>query len=151
MNEAVSILKLDSENIKHFIELIRVFEDVFEMKNFVMPDAEYLLQLLKKDIFHVFVASSNNKVVGGLTAYMLPAYYLKSPSIYIYDLAVKTEFQRKGIGTMLISNINTYCKSIGVEEVFVQADLEDGHAIDFYKSTGGLAENVIHFTYPLNR
>ena len=151
MNEAILILKLDSENIKHFIELIGVFEDVFEMKNFAVPDAEYLLQLLKKDNFHVFVALYDNNVVGGLTAYTLSAYYSESSTVYIYDLAVKTEFQRQGIGKMLILNINNYCKSIGVKEVFVQADLEDDYAIDFYKSTGGLPENVIHFTYSLNQ
>ncbi|WP_221390223.1 GNAT family N-acetyltransferase [Dyadobacter sp. NIV53] len=150
MNEDILIQRLHSKSIQHFTELIYVFEDVFEMKNFVIPNQRYLVQLLNEKNFHVFIALQKNKVIGGLTAYTLPAYYSESPSVYIYDLAVKTEFQRQGIGKMLITNVNDYCKSIGVEEVFVQADLEDAHAIEFYRSTGGLSENVIHFTYPLN-
>jgi hypothetical protein len=36
-----------------------------------------------------------------------------------------------------------------VEEVFVQADQPDEHAIEFYHAMGGIAEQVVHFYYPL--
>ena len=91
------------------------------------------------------------RVAGGLTSYLLQQYYSQSPLVYIYDLAVKTELQRKGIGKMLISGIAEYCKERGVAEVFVQADEADDYALDFYRSTGGIAEKVVHFVYPLNR
>jgi len=151
MIENIKIKRLDHEDISDFIDLICVFEDVFEMKNFKMPDESYLQKVLKKEGFMVFTALFQNNVVGGLTAYTLDAYYSKTTYVYIFDLAVKRQFQRKGIGKMLISSINTYCESIGVDEVFVQADLADDYAIDFYRSTGGLAEDVVHFTYPLKK
>lgn len=90
------------------------------------------------------------KVIGGSTSYTLHQYYSKLPLVYIYDLAVKTKFQRQGIGKMLISGITNYCREIGIEEVFVQADEEDGYAIEFYHSTGATTEKVVHFSYPLN-
>jgi len=151
MTENIEIQRLNNESIKNFIALVRVFEDVFEMKDFVIPSESYLQHVLEKEDFMVFVALHQNEVVGGLTAYTLAAYYVESSYVYIFDLAVKREFQRQGIGKMLISGINNYCQSIGVDEVFVQADLEDDHAIDFYRATGGLAEDVIHFTYPLKK
>ncbi len=144
------IVKLTYQDRGKFLELIRVFEDVFEMRNFLMPDEDYLQELLGKNDFLIFVALLDNKVVGGLTAYTLQQYYSKRPLVYIYDLAVKTEFQRQGIGTLLIASITSYCKEIGVEEVFVQADLEDDYALEFYRSTGAIAEQVVHFNYPLN-
>ena len=125
-------------------------KDVFEMKNFIMPDEIYLQQLLEKDDFFVFVALLDNKVVGGLTSYTMHQYYSKSPLVYIFDLAVKTPLQRKGIGKMLIAGHNSYCKAIGVEVVMVQADEADDYAIKFYQSTGATAEKVIHFDYLLN-
>ncbi|HYV91822.1 MAG TPA: GNAT family N-acetyltransferase [Chitinophagales bacterium] len=146
----IKIEKLNRNDIEKFIELIRVFEDVFKMKNFKIPDETYLLQLLAKDSFFVFVALLNNKVIGGLTSYIMQQYYSKSPLVYIYDLAVKTEFQRKGIGKMLITGNNNYCKDIGVEAVMVEADEVDDYAIKFYHSTGATAEKVIHFDYLLN-
>ncbi|MDB5119852.1 MAG: acetyltransferase, family [Sphingobacteriales bacterium] len=146
----IEIKKLGSQSVDEFKELIRVFENVFEMESLQMPDEAYLRQLLKKQDFFVFAAFSDDMVVGGLTSYTLHQYYSKLPLVYIYDLAVKTKFQRQGIGKMLILGITNYCKNMDVEEVFVQADEEDGHAIEFYHSTGATAEKVIHFSYPLN-
>ncbi len=146
----VEIKKLNSQDLDTFIELIRVFEEVFEMKNFILPDVKHLQQLLAKDSFFVFVALVNNKVVGGLTTYTLQQYYSILPLVYIYDLAVLTNYQRQGIGKMLIASLNVYCKEIGVQEVFVQADEVDDYALEFYRAIGGTPEKVVHFTYPLN-
>jgi len=146
----IKIEKLNPTDLDKFIALIRVFEDVFEMENFILPSEEYLQTLLQKTDFLVFVALAESKVVGGLTSYTLQQYYSRLPLVYIYDLAVETKLQRRGIGKMLVSGITAYCKGIGVEEVFVQADLEDDYAIDFYRSTGATAEQVVHFYYSLN-
>jgi ribosomal protein S18 acetylase RimI-like enzyme len=146
----IAYQKLETKDYNFFVELIYLFEDVFEMKNFTIPKEEHLKKLLTKESFFIFVALLANKVIGGLTAYTLDQYYSTKPLVYIFDLAVKREFQRRGIGKNLISAINTYCKELGVEEVFVQADLVDDYALDFYRSTGGIQEDVVHFSYPLN-
>lgn len=143
------IEKLNSDDIDKFVQLIEVFEDIFEMKNFKMPDILYLQELLKKNDFFVFVATSENKVVGGLTSYVMHQYYSSSPLVYIFDLAVKREFQRQGLGKMLIKANNDHSRSIGAETVMIQADLEDEHAIEFYKSTGAMGQDVINFDYML--
>ncbi len=145
----IKIEKLNHHDIGKFVELIRVFEDVFKMINFKMPEEVYLKGLLKKDDFFVFVASQDNKVIGGLTSYIMQQYYSRSPLVYIFDLAVKSELQRQGIGKMLITGNNNYCKSIGVEAVMVEADVVDDYAIKFYRSTGSIGEKVIHFDYQL--
>jgi len=146
----VEIKKLGNEDIEQFKELIRVFENVFEMENFTMVPDSHLQQLLQKKEFMVFIALSENQVVGGLTAYTLQQYYSTSSLVYVYDLAVKNELQRKGIGKKLMQAITAYCKKNGIREVFVQADAADDYALDFYRSTGARAEKVVHFTYPLN-
>lgn len=146
----IQITKLSAQNIDTFIELIRVFEDVFEMESFVMPDRSYLNELLGRNDFLVFVAIAQGKVVGGLTVYVLHQYYSVKPLAYIYDLAVKREFQRQGIGRKLIAAVNAYCSQNGFEEVFVQADEVDGYALEFYRSTGITAEEKVrHFYYNL--
>ncbi|MBB5437978.1 ribosomal protein S18 acetylase RimI-like enzyme [Pedobacter sp. AK017] len=138
-----------TKDVAHFDALIRLFEEVFEMKDFVMPPADHLERLLARDDFFVFVVLRDGEVIGGLTSYTLRQYYSTSPLVYIYDLAVATAYQRKGIGKMLIAAIQNYCKNIGVEEVFVQADVADDYALDFYRSTGATGEDVVHFYYPL--
>jgi ribosomal protein S18 acetylase RimI-like enzyme len=145
----LTLRKLTTYDLPFFIELIRVFEDVFEMKDFRMPPEAHLEKLLAKEDFYVFVALQDEKVIGGLTAYRMDQYYSVSPLVYIYDLAVKREFQRKGVGKLLIEENKKYCHGIGAEAIMVEADDEDEYAIDFYRKTGGEGIKVVHFDYYL--
>lgn len=145
------IERLGKDDLSRFIELIRLFEVVFEMKDFKLPDSKHLLRLLHDDAFFVFVAIVGNRVVGGLTSYVLNQYYSEKPLAYIFDLAVETALQRQGIGKQLIVAANQFYKERGFEEVFVQADKIDEYAIDFYRSTKPTdEEQVVHFYYQLN-
>lgn len=149
-NSTVTFKKLDKDHFERFIEVIRLFEDVFEMERFSIPGSSHLRILLSKKNFFVFAAFSENKVVGGMTAHVLDQYYSEKPLAYIYDLAVDKNYQRQGIGKKLIAELNSYCTEKGFEEVFVQAYKVDDYAIDFYRSTGPTKEEqVAHFCYIL--
>lgn len=144
------IRRLSAEDIDSFIELVHLFESVFEMKEWTMPSKTHLEELLQKSDFMVFAAISNNQVVGGLTAYVLEQYYSEKPLVYLYDLAVGERFQRKGIGRSLIAGLVAYCQEGKYDEVFVQAEKADDHAIDFYRKTRITSEEqVVHFSYSL--
>lgn len=146
----IEIQKLSYRDIDSFIELLDVFEEVFEMKNFEMPSVVHLEELLGKNDFFVFVARSEGTIVGGLTAYSLTQYFSESPLLYIYDVAVLKKYQRKGIGKKLLMGVKDYCRETGIDEIIVQADEADEHAIEFYQSTGAKAAKVVQFYYALN-
>jgi aminoglycoside 3-N-acetyltransferase I len=138
--------------LTRFIELIRLFEAVFEMKDFSIPNERHLQKLLNQDDFFVFIAMIKDRVVGGLTSYVIKQYYSEKPLAYIFDLAVDTNLQRQGIGKKLIAETNKFYKKKGFEEVFVQADKVDDYAIDFYRSTKPTEEEqVVHFYYLLSK
>jgi aminoglycoside 3-N-acetyltransferase I len=146
----MQILRLPHSDISNFSDLIRLFADVFGMQNFKVPPRDHLQELMGNKNLIVFVAIENNKVVGGLTAYTLQQYYSTRPLAYLYDLAIAVEYQRQGIGRKLISALSAYCKTEGYEEIFVQADKSDQHALDFYRSSGVTGESeVIQFCYKL--
>ena len=140
---------LSKEDLPLLKELILIFAEVFEMEKFELPNDEHLQNLLENDSIVFFVALHKNKVVGAVRTYILPSTYYASSEVYLYDVGVTPTFQRKGIGVKLIENIKEYSKNLGYQEIFVQADLEDTHAINFYKKTGGKAADVVHFTYQL--
>lgn len=141
---------LTKNDLSELTALISVFEEVFEMENFVFPDKNHLLNLLQQGTFFAVTAKFEDKVVGGLTVYILDQYYSVKPLAYIYDLAVLTAFQRQGIGKQLIDFTNNCCREKGFVEVFVQADKSDNDAIDFYRSTKPTnEEQVVHFNYKL--
>jgi aminoglycoside 3-N-acetyltransferase I len=145
----ISIHQLLPQDISAFAGLLRVFEDVFEMNDFTLPDDAYLSTLLQKKEFVVFVVRDGDTVIGGLTAYVLPGYYMESSEVYLYDLAVATSFQRKGIGRKLLQALTGFCRQNKFREFFVQADEADTHALEFYRSTGGVPQKVMHFNYPI--
>lgn len=149
MKEYMVYKRLGSIDLPYLKALIRVYEEVFEMENFTLPSDSYLQTLLRRDGLMFFVAMFEGKVIGGLTAHVLPSVYFESAEVYIYDLGVKTSFQRKGVGRKLMASLSEYCKEQGYKVFFVQADLADQHAMDFYQATGGQAERVVHYSYAL--
>ncbi|HXP50720.1 MAG TPA: GNAT family N-acetyltransferase [Bacteroidia bacterium] len=150
MSKDVIIKRLGKKDIVLFKNLISLFNEVFEIKKHKSAKKSYLQKVLKESSFISIVAICDDKIVGGLTAYELPMYYSKYSEVLIYDMAVLTEFQRKGIGKKLISALKKYCRKKGIQYIFVPANEEDAHALAFYTSTGGKPEKVVHFNYNAN-
>jgi aminoglycoside 3-N-acetyltransferase I len=146
----ITYRKLESKDLHSLIELIKMYEEVFEMDSLQMPSAEYLQQLLDKESIIFFVALSDNVVLGGLSGHILPSVYIASSEVYIFDFGVRTQDQRKGIGKQLIQSLKDYCSKLRYKEIFVQADVEDEHAMNFYYATGGQAKSAWHYSYALD-
>ena len=144
----VEIKKLSEADIADFSELIGIFEVVFEMKNFKMPADAHLQNLLSKPDFFTLVAKYHNRVIGGLTVYILHRYYSEKPVAYIYDVGVSTDYQRKGVGKKLMNYLTHYCEENGFEDAFVEAETDDIQAVNFYRRTSFSSElQATQFTY----
>lgn len=144
----IHVRQLKPDEIENFIDLVKLFSLVFEHEDFKLPTKAHLQRLLNRNDFIVFVAAINEEIIGGLTAYTLQQYYSEKPLAYIYDVAVKEEHQRKGIGKELIAALSRLCKVEGFEEMFVQAEKEDTDALGFYRSTSiDREQEVIQFSY----
>lgn len=62
-----------------------------------------------------------------------------------YDLAVRGDRQRQGIGRRLIAALRA--AAAGVEVVFVPAAGDDVHALECYRALGGEPAPVTIFTF----
>ena len=127
---------------KMFATMVEVFEE---------PAAHlsdgYLGRLLEREDFWAIAAFVGNDVVGGLTAHTLPMTRVESSEVLIYDLAVRADYQRQGIGRALIAALREAAEIEGIEGIFVPADNDDLHAIDFYRSLGWASTPVTIFTF----
>ncbi|MBC7879349.1 MAG: GNAT family N-acetyltransferase [Anaerolineales bacterium] len=141
------IKQLTKDDLSIFKSLAHMFNTVFEEDERTIGSDVNLLKLLNNRSFIALAAISENEVVGGLTAYELPMLYSNASEIFLYDMAVKPEYQRIGIGKGLIQSLKEYCIKNNIETFFVMAHEEDEHAIEFYRSTGGKSEKVINFLY----
>lgn len=148
--EETQILRLQQNDLERFVDLIKLFDKVFDMESFSWPQESHLRELLNKDDFEVWVALKSNTVVGGLTTYLFKQYYSEKPIAYIYDLAVAEDHRRKGIGKNLIETVKKCYAMSGFEDIFVQAETVDKNALEFYRSTNpSREEKMIYFSYSL--
>ncbi len=151
MNLGFEIKRLSQQDVDAFYKLIKLFHEVFETKVTSEVDEAYLTGLLEKPSFVVFAAIIDSQIVGGLTGYELPMYYTEGSEMFIYDIAIKPAFQRKGLGKQLLAILKEYCLENGINTMFVQAHEADAEAVEFYHSTGGQGEKVIQFSYGLEK
>ena len=120
--------------------------EVFEEPGERLSDS-YVDALLDREVFWAIAALSGDEVVGGLTAHTLPMTRTESAEVFIYDVAVRPEYQRQGIGRQLVTVLLAAATTSGLGDVFVPADSADGHALDFYRALGGLPAPVTIFTF----
>jgi aminoglycoside 3-N-acetyltransferase I len=125
-----------------FALMAQVFYEGYEE----LSDA-YVDRLLAREDFWAIAALSGEEVVGGITAHTLPMTRAESSEVFVYDLAVRADWQRRGIGRQLMSRLRSEAAAVGIHDAFVAADDEDVHALDFYRAFGGAPSSVTVFTF----
>ncbi len=122
-------------------------DDVFDHP--VTPDR--LREFLGNRSNVLFVATIDTKVIGMVTgiAYVHPD---KPRSLFINEVGVSGRYQRRGIGTKLVSAMLEWGRHQGCVEAWVAAMVSDSAARLFYEATGGVQEeqHAVVYTYPLD-
>jgi aminoglycoside 3-N-acetyltransferase I len=126
--------------------LFGLMADVFEEDRGELSDA-YVDALLGRAKFWAIAAFVGDEIVGGITAHTLPMTRSEVSEIFIYDLAVRRDHQRKGVGRQLVTYLRLAAAAIGIRLVFVPAANDDAHALEFYRAIGGSAAPVTVFTF----
>ena len=148
MEETLEIRRLGSDDRDVARSLFLMMERVFGESAVPLSD-DYLGTLLGRDDFWAIAATLDGGVAGGLTAHTLPLTRCEQSEVFIYDIAVVPEFQRRGIGRGLVEELRRLVTAAGLGEIFVPADSDDTHALDFYRALGGEPSPVTIFTFPV--
>lgn len=107
----------------------------------------YLDRLLGREEFWAIAAFAGDHIVGGVTAHTLPMTRTESLEVFIYDIAVREDHQRQGVGRSLVTALREAAAVAGIQSLFVPADNEDLHALDFYRALGAEPSPVTIFTF----
>jgi aminoglycoside 3-N-acetyltransferase I len=126
--------------------LFAMMAEVFGEAGESLSDA-YLDRLLGRVDFWAIAAVVDDEIVGGLTAHALALTRAERSEMFIYDIAVRKDRQRMGVGRHLMTSLFEAADAVGIHDVFVPADNEDLHALDFYRALGGVADSVTFFTF----
>ena len=127
-------------------EVFATMAAVFDEENEPLGEA-YVARLLARADFWALGALAGDEVIGGLTGHVLPMTRSESSEIFLYDLAVRADHQRRGVGRLLVNHLITAAGEAGIASVFVPADDDDDHALDFYRAIGGDPAPVTIFSF----
>ena len=125
-----------------FVMMSEVFGETAEP-----PGTDHLDVVLGRTDFWALAAVADGEPVGALTAHALPMTRAAAWELFIYDLAVRPDWQRRGVGRALLEHLITAADPATTTSIFVPADDEDTHALDFYRAVGGTAEAVTIFSF----
>jgi aminoglycoside 3-N-acetyltransferase I len=142
----IRVERLTVADIERARVLFATMAAVFEIDPEPLSD-DYLTRVLVREEFWALAASVDARMVGGLTAHTLPLTRAEVSEVFIYDIAVIPDYQRQGIGRQLVATLRAQATACGITVVFVPADNEDVHALDFYQTLGGVATPVTIFTF----
>jgi aminoglycoside 3-N-acetyltransferase I len=143
---ALHIRRLGIDDRPSARTLFTMMAEVFEEEHAALSDA-YIEQVLAQRTFWVVAACDGDAVVGGLTAHVLPMTRTESSELFIYDLAVRADRQREGIGRQLIAATRALATAAGITTVLVPADVDDTEALAFYRAVGGEETAVSFFVF----
>jgi len=129
-------------NIRNFIQsdkdsVVSLWKEIFSSR-YLHNDPELAIETKikhSKDLF--FVAYENNLIVGTVMV------GFDGHRGWIYSLAVKPDFRKKGIGTQLMKEAINKLKSLGCLKVNLQIEEDNSGVVDFYEKIGFSIEDRI--------
>ena len=121
-----------------------MLHEVFEEEVEALSDS-YLVALLADSSFWAIGAFEAGEAIGCITGHELPMTRHERRELFVYDLAVREDQQRRGIGQRLVEALVAGAAEVDIDVVFVPADDEDAHAIAFYERIGGRPADVTMF------
>lgn len=138
--------RLGADDLIAMQEANRLFSEVFGEEGYhgPPPGEAHLRKLLSDDKFIILAARIDGQMAGALAGYELVKFEAERSEIYIYDLAVREEFRRRGVATALIEALRPIADQRGAWVIFVQADPPDAPAVALYDKLG-TREEVLHF------
>jgi aminoglycoside 3-N-acetyltransferase I len=89
-----------------------------------------------------FVAEMHGVPIGFLRGTTLGQIHTPHPQMFLYEVAVREGYRRRGVGTELVRALLRHCRIRNVDEVFVLTDPANRAAVRLYRATGGRTETA---------
>jgi ribosomal protein S18 acetylase RimI-like enzyme len=86
---------------------------------------------------HLFVAFERDEPVGMLLAYDLLRRHCDERMAHVYELGVRRDRRRRGVGRRLFEAFRARCRASGIRAAYVLTESSNEEAIAFYASVGG--------------
>lgn len=103
-----------------------------------VPEAEdFFERIARYPDYHLYVAVCDGQIIGTFALLIMDNLgHLGSPSAIIEDVAIAPDWQRRGIGKMMMQHVLRICAEKGCYKALLSSNLKRDKAHMFYESMG---------------
>ena len=134
----------DSEKIGEVFDLYRQFYKKGPDK---IASIEYIKQRLTNKESTIFFVEEDNVCIGIVQLYVTFDSLELSKKIILYDLFVRSEYRKKGIGAMLMDASKDFAENNGITGIELSTAISNGTAQRLYESLGYERDNEFYNYY----
>ena len=116
-------------------------EAVLEVHRRAPLDAVALVKFLADPMRYLLLAIEAGQVVGSLNGYALQPPHRRDPQFLLYEIDVRPDWQRRGIGRALVARFIAEARNARAWEVWVLTNRSNAAAMGLYASCGLRTEN----------
>jgi len=109
---------------------------ISELHQRIPVDEEALDQFLKDPACYLVLAVENSVVVGSLNGYSLKHPNLSRPQFLLYEVDVRPDCRRKGVGEALVKTFMKHAQGENAFEIWVLSNESNKAAIELYQKCG---------------
>ena len=123
----------DSEKVGEVFDLYRQF---YKKNPDKIISIDYIKQRLTNKESTIFFVEENNICIGIVQLYITFDSLELAKKIILYDLFVKSEYRKKGIGTMLMNVSKNFAEKNNISGIELSTAISNGTAQSLYESLG---------------
>ncbi len=123
----------DSEKVGEVFDLYRQF---YKKDPDKIISIDYIKQRLTNKESTIFFVEENNICIGIVQLYITFDSLELAKKIILYDLFVKSEHRKKGIGTMLMNVSKNFAEKNNISGIELSTAISNGTAQSLYESLG---------------
>ena len=134
----------DSEKIGEVFDLYRQF---YKKNPDKIISIEYIKQRLTNKESTIFFIEEDNFCIGIVQLYVTFDSLELSKKIILYDLFVRPEYRKKGIGAILMDASKDFAENNGISGIELSTAISNGTAQRLYESLGYERDNEFYNYY----
>ena len=113
-----------------------------------IPEKEMVADQLRGPRGLSFIAEYDGLLIGFILAKLEYSGFPMIGTGVVFLIAVNPEYQRSGIGTMLIDSLEKHCKSRGIAAIRAIVPKNDKRIIKYFSDAGFCESNIINYDKP---
>ena len=94
------------------------------------------IERLSSPMHRTFLAGIDGCIAGFVGCSAVHIYESTSPICWIMALSVATRFRRRGVGRLLLSEVEKWCREQGISDMRLSSGIHRGDAHAFYQACG---------------